>query len=450
MNWIYILVLCLATYYIVARYLEKHLENFDPSLVPVSSIVTLAKVAQKLVDGGGTLTNPGNLQIGVPGTGTTGNLRVTGTTTLDGATTVGSNLRVIGTTTVDGATTVGGNLTVTGTTTLKNVDINSQITLISNDAILNSISYPSKKNIIQAIRDLTRIANEGGETIIEFYQNKNIIIPIGNLTVAGATTLNSNLTVAGATTLNSNLYVKQPQYAQISLATPTTNYVFTVADSKIVSDASHTSDGLNLYSYTSKVSGSRILQIVPSTGASIQNDMSIYGNLNVTNNLTANSAQITSNLTVTGNILNKAAAFRVKFIAWSIVYLTVVNGAPVVSKNINITNNSDYWIECGNRLLSLETNKFLTHDGTNFSLEGMTGTKRQIVMLLADVGSGSPVPNNRYVFRQLDSDGFGIGDKGIKYASGSDGSYLGHDNGTNPKIDMVNSGSGNSYFIKVA
>ena len=39
-------------------------EHFDPSLVPVSSIVTLAKVAQKLVDGGGTLTNPGNLQIG--------------------------------------------------------------------------------------------------------------------------------------------------------------------------------------------------------------------------------------------------------------------------------------------------------------------------------------------------------------------------------------------------
>ena len=52
-------------------------ETFDPSLVPVSSIVTLAKVAQKLVDGNGTLTNPGNLTV-------TGNMAVNGNLKVNG------------------------------------------------------------------------------------------------------------------------------------------------------------------------------------------------------------------------------------------------------------------------------------------------------------------------------------------------------------------------------
>jgi hypothetical protein len=64
-------------------YLEQ--ENFDPSLVPVSSIVTLAKVAQKLVNGNGTLTNPGNLQIGGASGSSPGNLTVTGNTTINGS-----------------------------------------------------------------------------------------------------------------------------------------------------------------------------------------------------------------------------------------------------------------------------------------------------------------------------------------------------------------------------
>ena len=108
MNYIYILVICLIGYYIISNYLKKHLENFDPSLVPVSSIVTLAKVAQKLVDGGGTLTNPGNLTLG---TATApGNLIVTGTTRLDGG--------IIGNLGVTGNTKIGGELAVTGVTSI--------------------------------------------------------------------------------------------------------------------------------------------------------------------------------------------------------------------------------------------------------------------------------------------------------------------------------------------
>ena len=64
-TFIYVLIAIIVVYYIYTRYIwcEEELENFDPSLVPVSSIVTLAKVAQKLVDGNGTLTNPGNLTV---------------------------------------------------------------------------------------------------------------------------------------------------------------------------------------------------------------------------------------------------------------------------------------------------------------------------------------------------------------------------------------------------
>ena len=65
-------------------------ENFDPSLVPVSSIITLAKVAQKLVNGNGTLTNPGNLQIG-SSTSAPGNLTVTGNANINGTLFVGND-----------------------------------------------------------------------------------------------------------------------------------------------------------------------------------------------------------------------------------------------------------------------------------------------------------------------------------------------------------------------
>jgi predicted acyltransferase (DUF342 family) len=97
-------------------YLEQ--ENFDPSLVPVSSIVTLAKVAQKLVNGNGTLTNPGNLQIGAGAT-TPGNLTVTGNENIIGNSTVGGNMGVTGNLGINGTTTVNGIMNVNGVTNLK-------------------------------------------------------------------------------------------------------------------------------------------------------------------------------------------------------------------------------------------------------------------------------------------------------------------------------------------
>ena len=77
-TFLYVLIAIIVVYYFISRYIWcDEQENFDPSLVPVSSIVTLAKVAQKLVDGNGTLTNPGNLTV-------TGNLQTNGNSTTNG------------------------------------------------------------------------------------------------------------------------------------------------------------------------------------------------------------------------------------------------------------------------------------------------------------------------------------------------------------------------------
>jgi microcystin-dependent protein len=116
MKYIYILLVILVLYYLFLNIYQKYSnqENFDPSLVPVSSIVTLAKVAQKLVNGGGTLTNPGNLQIGIPSAGGYGNLIVTGTNTVNGVSTFNNPVTVNGTTTFNGDNTLTGTQTITG------------------------------------------------------------------------------------------------------------------------------------------------------------------------------------------------------------------------------------------------------------------------------------------------------------------------------------------------
>jgi hypothetical protein len=116
MKYIYLLLLILILYYLFKILYQKYSnqENFDPSLVPVSSIITLAKVAQKLVDGSGTLTNPGNLQIGMPSAGALGYLYVTGTNTVDGVSTFNNPVTINGTTTFVGDNTLTGSSAISG------------------------------------------------------------------------------------------------------------------------------------------------------------------------------------------------------------------------------------------------------------------------------------------------------------------------------------------------
>jgi len=134
MKYLYILLICLILFYIISRYFEKYYsqENFDPSLVPVSSIITLAKVAQKIVDGNGTLTNPANLNIGTP-TGK-GNLTVTGDSTTNGNSTVGGN------STTNGNKQIDGTLGVTGATTLSGtLNVADTVNLSGGATILNGL-----------------------------------------------------------------------------------------------------------------------------------------------------------------------------------------------------------------------------------------------------------------------------------------------------------------------
>jgi hypothetical protein len=175
MNYIYILLICLIGYYIISIYLQKHLENFDPSLVPVSSIVTLAKVAQKLVDGGGTLTNPGNLTLG---TATApGNLKVFGTTNLVGDTKIDSSL------TVNGNKGIVINGTDGGTT-------KSPFKFFNNNNTWLSVSQDSHNYLV--FRD-TKVAEIDCDTTIK-----------RGLTVTGNTTLNGSLTVPGNVYIGGN------------------------------------------------------------------------------------------------------------------------------------------------------------------------------------------------------------------------------------------------------
>ena len=121
-NTYYYLVFGIIVYLLFTHILENYInhENFDPSLVPVSSIVSLAKQSQKLLNGNGTLTNPSNLQIGTSPSAS-GSLKVKGDTSVSGntilntLTTTGStnlsNLEVSENSTIDGILTTGNNTT---------------------------------------------------------------------------------------------------------------------------------------------------------------------------------------------------------------------------------------------------------------------------------------------------------------------------------------------------
>ena len=187
------LLLGVLFYFLLSKTLDKYLtsqENFDPSLVPVSSIVTLAKVAQKLVNGNGTLTNPGNLQIGKD-TNSSGSLTVTGPTAMGTATPPVAGdptLKVAGTLNVTGDTTVGNNLIIKGNGTnaiLMNARDNSGISQIVSDTAATGIRFYS---------------NSGGKYTLESNSS-------GKLTVHGEASIESNTNVAGTLGVTGNTTV---------------------------------------------------------------------------------------------------------------------------------------------------------------------------------------------------------------------------------------------------
>jgi len=302
MNWIYILVLCLAIYYIVARYLEKYVENFDPSLVPVSSIVTLAKVAQKLVDGGGTLTNPGNLTLGTAAA--PGNLIVTGTTNLVGNTTVGGTLGVTG------ATTVGGTLGVTGVTTIgvtgataatNNLTVNGAGRIIGNSTIDGKLNVNAGTTVAGTIATIGNInftqnfQNSANGTQSEISNNivgKALLIvgnsagtvPTGgvgghnrnvqildNLTIADST-YQGSLTVNGNTNLTGTLTVGD----SVSFANGKWNK--SSGSNRLLFDTTYTCFGSPGTWYFQTQAGINVANIDSKGSMSINGDLEVKGN----------------------------------------------------------------------------------------------------------------------------------------------------------------------------
>jgi len=209
-NIYFYLLLGVFFYFLFTYILENYLieqENFDPSLVPVSSIVTLAKVAQKLVNGNGTLTNPGNLQIGKD-MQATGALTVTGKTAI-GSTTMGDKtLNVTGTLGVSGPTNVGGTMGITGNTTVGgNLDV-TETTTINGKLILTNTKEGS--GYITSGEGKTgtqgRLHISNGEDLFLLPKGTTHVSSAwggtGNLNVSGNTTIGGNTTVSGNTELS--------------------------------------------------------------------------------------------------------------------------------------------------------------------------------------------------------------------------------------------------------
>ena len=220
-NIYFYLLLGVFLYFLFTYILENYLveqENFDPSLVPVSSIVTLAKVAQKLVNGNGTLTNPGNLQIGKD-MQATGALTVTGKTAI-GSTTMGDKtLNVTGTvgfsgdTTVGGNTTVGGKLDVTGATTLSNtLGVTGATTLSNTLGVTGATTLSNTLNVTGATTIGGKLDVTGDTTVGKLKVNGGTVVGgelgvTGNTVVIGDATINGNSIHTGNTTIKNNLII---------------------------------------------------------------------------------------------------------------------------------------------------------------------------------------------------------------------------------------------------
>ncbi len=301
----YYLIISVFLYFLFSRLLDKYInqENFDPSLVPISSIVNLAKISQKIVNGNGTLTNPGNLQIGLGNGGATGNLRVTGSSTVGSITDGSKTFNVIGTADVSGATTLGGTLGVTGATTLSTLNT-------TGDTTIGSTTNGTKKfNVVGT-------AGVSGDTAIG-----------GNLTVTGDTIL-TTLSTTGKTTIGT------------ATASPNT---LNVAGSVGISGATVISGTLGAGDTTlSKVT--------------VTNDTTIGGTLGV-----AGDATITGTLTVGGIVLNTGGQFRLVLQGGSSKdKCLTANADDSINLQTCTKNDNQYWYRTGGRFISKSNKKCIT------------------------------------------------------------------------------------------
>lgn len=138
MKYIYILLFCIIGIYVIFKYNEIYstFENFDSSLVPVSSIITLAKITEKLIDHDGNLIFPANFKINK-------NLTVTGTATIEDDIVISGNNIVTGQLNTSGYEKINGTLNtplIIGGGTSDKLDIDGTVTVNNNLTVNNSIN----------------------------------------------------------------------------------------------------------------------------------------------------------------------------------------------------------------------------------------------------------------------------------------------------------------------
>jgi hypothetical protein len=227
MRYIYILLICLVIFYLVLIIYQKNItkENFDPSLVPVPAIVTLAKVAQNISDKLGTLINPGNLSIGSYTATAFTDLLVTGNTVINPANSVSNtpnlsvyideivsgnftNNSLISTSSINAPSanlngpsttvtnfnttnlTVNGNATINGTTNVMDTPgsqinigkannaanlltlniANNDVSNNGNSTIAGSLQYP---NLVASDLNIAGTLNIGGTHFTKNFSNKS-------------------------------------------------------------------------------------------------------------------------------------------------------------------------------------------------------------------------------------------------------------------------------------
>jgi hypothetical protein len=318
MKYLYILLICLILLYLLSRYFEKYYsqENFDPSLVPVSSIITLAKVAQKIVDNNGTLINPGNLQIGIPSA--KGNLTVTGNEQVDGtlnvksATTLSNTLGVTGNTAVNGILNVNGNTTVGSLNVTGLSNLNDGLKVTGNTSTTGTLAvgatdsqgYTLGVNGTLGVTSNTGIGGTLGVTGLSTFAG-GAIINASNTPSATSLTVNGNEYINGNSKINGTLNVTGDSIISNSLTAPTVN-----VGSSLNINARNSTTASPVAGYTLYSDFGEDFAVWSKNGKIFWIEQN--GNVNIKGTLTINGTTLTSSngkLEVSNPIVNTNAEF---------------------------------------------------------------------------------------------------------------------------------------------
>ena len=295
----YILVI-IFLYFIFSRLIDNYsdIENFDPSLVPIPSIVTLGKISQKIVNNTGTLINPGNLTINNK-LSVTGSTNITNTsgnlifdigniasddkkinTKIQSGNGTGTRLRFQkddtlpqmdiydnGNVDVFGSKIINGNLTVN-----KDIIDNNANIKFGNKAMIYSEVDPISNDLWVRLMKTDGTANySDGFAANNLYSENNTIVN-RKLNVNGTANLNTlnvseDATITGTTDgflkLKTNIWLKSTDNAE------------------------RLHFGNNSHSYYGSKNGYHKFSMANNKSLELVNELSIDGNINVTGTITA-------------------------------------------------------------------------------------------------------------------------------------------------------------------